>query len=556
MIMRLFGVSRLELRKSRKKYSKSLVIVIILLIAVAGFSAYISALEGIKSDSGLYVVAGPYSINERHFVSYYAPINKAIELVREGKADVALGQFIIARSSDNSLAAADELRAAIQRLFEEELYKKYGSKAFPVFISVEYVKREVGYQIGVKEVKEKGKVSEEKKKMGREVKKPVRTPAAQPEKPPEVGERIGRVIGVQEEYVTPRNFSPPNLLGKLVYAFLFILPSYFAIQVFSSSLIEDKTAKKLDVLLSTPILPISILLGKFLPYFIISVLSVFAVSVLLGKSLIAIVYVLPIILFFAALQAFFAVNARSYKEMTFFVISTSLIVTAYVFIPAIFAGTIPVSKVSPITLMLASFEGEEVSIRDYLFATFQFYAMAVVLYLMAAKSLTPEIAHSSKSIPEKIVMTLSRLITREWCAFFAAMAAIPFVFMVEFMLLSVLFVLPPDYSIPAFIGVVAVVEESFKASILLAAGWRKLSPYASAIACGLGFFAGEKLIVLLNVATQYNTLLLAQFFLFPLALHISTVLLFTLFRSKPVFALSIASITHFIYNLTVVMLLA
>ena len=182
--------------------------------------------------------------------------------------------------------------------------------------------------------------------------------------------------------------------------------------------------------------------------------------------------------------------------------------------------------------------------------------MAVVLYLMAAKSLTPEIAHSSKGIPEKVVMALSHLITREWHAFFAAMAAIPFVFMVEFMLLSVLFVLPPDYSIPAFIGVVAVVEESFKASILLAAAWRKLSPYTSAIACGVGFFAGEKLIVLLNVATQYNTLLLAQFFLFPLALHVSTVLLFTLFRSKPAFGLAIASITHFIYNMAVVMLLA
>ncbi|AEA48114.1 hypothetical protein [Archaeoglobus veneficus] len=557
-MMRLFNISRLELKKSRKKYSRGLVAVIVILSIFAGLSAYFSAGEGVKSDSKLYVVASPYRIEERHFVWYPMSAGKAIPLVRSGEVDVALGQlFLIVGKSDKALAAADELKALIERLFEEELYRRYGSDAFPVFVSVEYVKRDVTYQIGFKG-EEKSRREETSSAPGQAPTLPP-TPAPAPEelpKPFEETEGLGRVIGGEEKYVTPKNFSPPNLLGKLVYAFLFILPSYFAVQVFSSSLIEDRTAKRLDVLLATPTSPLTVLMGKLLPYLATAVLSVLAASLILGKSPVALAYVLPVILFFAALQAFFAINARSYKEMTFFVISTSLLVTAYIFIPAVFAGTIPVSKVSPITLMLADFEGEEIGLRDYVFATLQFYAMAAVLMVLAAKSMSPEIAHSSKSIPEKVVLALTGLMKREWHAAIASIAAIPFVFMVEFLLLSVLFVLPMEYSIPLFVGVVAVVEEAFKGSVLLAAIRKGLSPYPSALACGLGFFAGEKLIVLLNVATQYNALLLAQFFVLPLILHVSTMLLFALFRSHPPLAFTLAATLHFFYNLAVVMTLA
>jgi len=554
--MRLLSVSHLELRKSKKKYTKGLILVLILLSAVSLISAYFSAIEGVKSDSRLYVIAGPYTINERHFMCYPLPLEEGIAFVKAGKADVALGNlFIVTGKSKKSLAAADELRTIIQGLFDEELYKRYDSKAFPVLVSVQYVKRVVSYQIGPTKQGEGGQKGEKK------AMQPSQTPQAPSVKkeklPPSViEENLGAIMSVEEKYVTPRNFSPPNLLGKLIYAFFFILPSYFAVQVFSSSLIEDRATKRLDVLLSTPTSPPTILMGKFLPYFVISIVSVVTVSIALGKSIAALVYVIPIILFFSSLQAFFAINSRSYKEMTFFVISTSLFVTAYIFIPAIFAGTIPVSKVSPITLMLASFEGDKISARDYIFSTFQFYAMAAVLYLIAAKSMNPEIAHSSRGIPEKGVLALSSLMGKEWHAFVLAIAAIPFVFMVEFMLLSVLFVLPPEYSIPVFIGTIAIVEESFKASIVLAAVRKNLSPYVSAIACGTGFFAGEKLIVALNIATQYNTLLLAQFFVLPLVLHISTTTLFAFLRSRPLFAISMASLLHFLYNMAVVMVLA
>ncbi len=555
MIMRLFSISRLELRKSKKKYTKSLILVLILLSSVALISAYFSAIEGVKSDNKLYVVAGPYAVNERHFLCYPLPLKKSIALVKAGKADAALGNlFIVTGKSEKSLAATDELRSIIQELFDRELYKRYGSKAFPVFISVEYVKREISYQIELaRQGREGGIKGEQKEAQQSKAQIPV---IKTPEKPPAPITKPITVISAQEKYVTPRNFSPPNLLGKLIYAFFFILPSYFAAQIFSSSLIEDRLTKRLDVLLSTPASPHTVLMGKFLPYLVLSIASVAAVSIVLGKSIAALIYVIPVILFFSSLQAFFAINSRSYKEMTFFVISTSLFVTAYIFIPAVFSGTIPVSKVSPITLMLSSFEGERVSVKEYLFSTFQFYAMAAVLSLLAAKSMTPEIAHSSRGIAEKAVFALSSLMGKEWHVFLVAIAAIPFVFMVEFMLLSVLFVLPPYYSVAVFIGIVAIVEETFKASIVLAAVKRNLLPYMSAIACGAGFFTGEKLILVLNIATQYNNLLLAQFFVFPLIIHISTTLLFAFLRHRPSFAISVASLVHFLYNMAVVMVLA
>jgi len=206
--------------------------------------------------------------------------------------------------------------------------------------------------------------------------------------------------------------------------------------------------------------------------------------------------------------------------------------------------------------MLAFFEGESIEIRDYVFSTFQFYAMSFVLILMSSKALNPEIMHSASSLPNRILMTAERIIRKDYHTFFASIASIPFIFMVEFLFLSVLFTSSFELSIPVFIAAVAFVEELFKGTAVFAA-YRNGAPlYKSAVFCSIGFFIGEKLIIILNIATQYNVLLLAHYYILPLLIHLTTMLVFAVIvRKSFIAALATSSFLHFMYNYAVVTLL-
>lgn len=552
----MLKVVKLELRKSVKKYSRKFIFIIILLTALSGFLANQAISSGINSDRKFYTLASPFYVNDDKFVYYR--IDNGIEYVKEGKIDVFLGKdsslYILLSNSDRGKSAADELRKSIKNSFENELWKVYGEKAFPVFVNPIYIKRDIVIQPeprmqSSEENLESNTVENVKKEIEQEVRKED-SPVINVEQ-----EKRGVISTVETGYKTPDEFTPPSLLGKMIYAFFFILPSYFAIQVFSSSLIEDRVARRIDVLLSTPISEIELLAGKMLPYVVISVFTVLITSVLFDKSPVTLIYILPIIFFFATLQMFIALISRSYREMTFLVIASSLIVTSYIFIPSVFGGTIPVSKVSPITLMLASFEGETISASDYVFATFQFYSMGAVLLYLSSKALNPEVMYRS-DLSGRLMTIARRTVRKDYHTFYAAIASIPFIFMAEFLLLSVLFVMPLERSIPIFLLVVALIEEIFKGTAVYSAKQNGANVYRSAIFCAAGFFLGEKLIVFLNIATQFNSFLFAGYLILPLLIHTLSILIFAFVLKKSfTHAILASTLTHFIYNYAVVLML-
>jgi len=549
----MLKVVKLELKKSVKKYSKKFIFTIFLLIAFSGLLANHAINSGINSDRKFYTLASPFYVNDEKFVYYR--VEYGIEYVKEGKIDVFLGKwsslYILLSNSERGKSAADELRKSIKSSFENELWERYGEKAFPVFIDPIYLKRELVIKpdtgkTPVEENQEKENIEEVKEEIKVE-EEPVID---------HIGEKRGSSLStVEADYKTPDDFTPPSLLGKMIYAFFFILPSYFAIQVFSSSLIEDRVARRIDVLLSTPISELRLLAGKMFPYMAISVFTIVITSLLFNKSPSTLIYIFPIVFFFATLQMFIALVSRSYREMTFLVIASSLIVTSYVFIPSIFGGTIPVSKVSPITLMLASFEGESITISDYIFATFQFYSMGAVLLYLSSKALNPEVMYRS-DLSGRLLTIFQRSIKKDYYTFFAAIASIPFIFMVEFLLLSILFVMPLERSIPIFLFVVALVEEIFKGSSVYAVNRNGASVYRSSIFCAVGFFIGEKMIILLNVATQFNSFFLAGYLILPLLIHTISILVFAFVLRKSFnHAILASTLTHFAYNYAVVSML-
>lgn len=557
----IIKVVRLELRKSLKKYSKKFVLFLFLISALTGLLATFTVKEGISSDSGLYSVASEYQIDDYRF--QYYKISDESKFLQSDNIDVYFGGsnslYILLKNSDRAKSAADELRNYLEDIFRQQLYAIYGNKAFPVVIETVYLKRDLVYQpksMGnpIEEENDNAGASdigskEDPENIGMDISESISSKT--------IGEKLP-INSNEARYKTPEEFNPPSLISKMIYAFFFVIPSYFAIQVFSSSLIEDRVTKRLDILLSSPISGLQLLIGKMIPYLFISAITIIAAALILRESTEALLYILPIIFFFASLQMFLALTSRSYREMTFLIVVSSLFVTAYIFIPSVFGSTIPVSKVSPITLMLATFEGESVGIRDYLFATLQFYTMGAVILYLSSKALNPEILYRN-DLSGRLLAIATNSIRKYFHAFVAAIGAIPFIFLAEFFLLIILFVLPESLSVPLFISVVAFVEEVFKGTIVYAAFKNGLNGYISALFCGVGFFIGEKAILLVNVASQFNNLLFANYLFLPLIIHILSLIAFVSvlklkLPTKYSFALALATSTilHSVYNYTVV----
>jgi ABC-type Na+ efflux pump permease subunit len=512
----------------------------------------------------MYTAATQIELKDSRFITFHAEPPEGRETVKKEYADVYLGfdgtLYVITSGSKKSLAATEELIKAIRSDFEEFLYQRYGKKAYPVFVRAVYVDRgHIATPSGTVNLEEVRKAVERGETEVGKPKEKSGIPEHTPEpKIPSGGEKrtfdVGKLIFGEKGYTTPSTFSPPSLMGKMIYAFLLILPSYFAIQVYSSSFIEDRFSGRLVSLLSTPLSPRDILLGKMLPYFLLSTSLVLFSSILLANPSSAL-YILPPLLFLFSIQTLFALLSRSYKEMTFLILVSSLVITGYLFIPAIFAGTVPFSKVSPITLLLSNLEGETVTLREYFVSTLQFFAAFIFISLICVRALDAEFLEYQGGIVERFLEACRRVVTG-YPSLIAYMGlSIAPIFMVEFMLATTLFAFPLHVSIPFFLMTIAAVEEFFKTVALHSAIRNGLEWWKAGVVGGITFLIFEKLLVVVD-AGIFSNAMMAGMLVLPLALHVSTLLLFSyLIRLNPKgywLAYVAATLLHFAYNLGVV----
>ncbi len=511
----LLRVSKLELGKSKRKYDRRITVFLALVLIISYFS--VQTLSTHDSEVGLYTISfsGKSSFPELR----KALSDKFVEI--NGSADVIVGNgAIFVKKTDRSIAAADEVISIMKREYRDEIEKEYGEKAYPLIIGVQYVPRgklSVGYVKTVKSIEEIKKRAES---------------------------------GNETVYSSPEDIEMPGLIGRMVVAFALVIPAYFASQISSSSLVEDKMSRRIEVLLSAAN-PLPLLFGKMLPYILASVLASVALSIYLRMPL-SFLFIVPVILFLFSAQHLAATLSRSYREATFLILVVSLFIAIYVFIPAVFSGSIPVSRISPVTNMFDYVDGT-LNIEYALLSVFHFITMSAVLFYITSKTLDLDVLFG-KSIVGKLIDVSGNTLDRTWKFFAASSLSIPFAFMTEFFLLILLFVLPPRLALPTLILAIALVEEIAKGLII------SVNPETKfAIATALGFFTGEKILVVLNIAHEYNAVFLGQYLILPLIVHISTVTVFAyLYRRTRSFSLPLTASTtlHFLYNYTVVLLLA
>ncbi|WP_066416715.1 ABC transporter permease subunit [Halorubrum aethiopicum] len=404
---------------------------------------------------------------------------------------------------------------------------------------------------------------------------------------------------------SPGSITPPFPFASLVLAFAFLVPMNFLAQAYGSSVLEERTNRRGEPLLVTPLSPAEIVAGKTLPYVAVAVAATALIALVVGGGAVSVLAVLPIAATFLAATFVGAVFARSFKELTFVTVAVSVLLTSYAFVPAIFTNVTPVALISPLTLVVFDLQGEAISVGEFLFATGPTAVAAALLFGLGLGVYREEDLFTQKPVTRKFLDALAVRLSavgegvRESPATgvaariprrargpaavaFLTACTIPFVFVAELLAVAVLFALPITVSIPVLLVVIAFVEEVAK-SVHLYAGFERgvfartdRVALAVGLASGLGFFLAEKATAVVQAVgltelyvgraafgsvagvAGLSPLLLAGLFLAPLALHGVTASLSAVGarrdRTRYVLALAAATLVHAAYNFGVVSL--
>lgn len=380
---------------------------------------------------------------------------------------------------------------------------------------------------------------------------------------------------------TPGGITPPFPFESLLLAFLFILPLNFVIQAYSSSVINERINRRGELLLVSPVSRYDIIAGKSIPYLAVMVLVSVVIAIGIGGGFVSVVAVVPVALVYLATAFVGAMFARSYKELTFVTVSISVLLTAYVFVPAIFTDVHPIAAISPITLVVRELEGAVVGVGDYLFSTLPLYLTSAVLFMLGAGVYREEDMFSQRPVPLKALDAVSSQIKRRVSVAKLSVLFIPFVFAMELLTLATLFALPFQVSLPILLLAIALIEELAKSVQVYAGFVHSIFERSTRNALvlgglsGAGFFLGEKLTLLtqivgipnlelgraafgLNTLSPASPLILLSLLFAPLVLHVVTASLSAVGarygRNEYILGLTVAVVLHAAYNYGVVVL--
>ncbi|WP_406656140.1 ABC transporter permease subunit [Methanolobus sp. ZRKC2] len=392
----------------------------------------------------------------------------------------------------------------------------------------------------------------------------------------ELEEYTGKTFFERQTISTPTHFSPPIPFTAILYAFLFIFPIYFVSQFYSTSIMDERTNKKGELLLAGPLRGRDIVMGKTVPYLLVTVLiqAVITLYILgmpsdIGKLqdiLAVIATIFPVVLLFFALSFFGAILSRSFKELTFASVFLSVVISGYLFFPAMFTNIHAISSISPITLIVRLIEGQSVAIGTYMFSTLPFYFVALSAFAFGTFIFREEDLFTQKHVSDKIIDCFEVFLTYKYgSVFLLSIIFIPFVYMTQLMLIVMLFNLPAPYSVVTMIVLSAMAEELVKSVGIYTIFKRKLADISLknairlAILSGTGFFVGEKAVAVLTLAPIASSafgsvMTMGTLLLIPLLLHISTTMvcslgIWRLGTRRYLISILLATLLHSCYNM-------
>ncbi len=589
-------IARWEIGRSVGTIDRRVLVLLVLAITGAGLlvPTVIGSGGGGTLDDGLYRVG----IDTEHAYAPAVTAHPALRPVGPGaQAEVIISEEgVIAADTQRGQAALSELQTAVQRYNRAQLAAEEDTvAAFPVRVEIQYVSTDQSLSLGT-DGSPSSETTDETASSSSDAPGDTSETADAPTTEPESGTTAptessedGSIIdsiplfGSQDQQTdniqTPRDISPPFPFEALLLAFLFVLPMNFVIQAYGSSIIRERLNRRGELLLVSPVTRIDIVAGKTLPYLVVSVLVMILLAVAVGGGSLSVAAVLPIVLAFLATTFLGAMLARSYKELTFVTVTISVVLTGYVFIPAIFTDITPVALISPLTLVVFDLQDQAVSLLEYGFSTGPLYISSAVLFGLGVGIYREEDMFTQRPVHRKLLDALAAHIAGYRDIAVLTALLLPFVFLAQLLVIATLFLLPLSVSLPLLLVTISVVEELAKSLHVFAAythdRFDRSVPTALAVgaASGLGFFLAEKVTHItqlvgldqlalgrlafatgLDVSVPIAVLLL----ILPLGLHTATAALSALGaridRRHYLYGLGGAIFVHTVYNAVVIAL--
>jgi len=374
-----------------------------------------------------------------------------------------------------------------------------------------------------------------------------------------------------EEIIIPSLMDPPIPLAQVLLAFFYIVPIFFISIFFTSSFMEEKINRKLIVLLSTPVTPFQIIVGKMLPYVAYSIISIVVITLFLKGSIpLALAIFVPVMFFILTIYLMVALLYRTFKDQTFFSLLAVSVMTVYLIFPSMFSGISDLSYVSPLSLAIQMYKGETFGLSEYFLSTSPMYLIAGIGMFVGTRIFNEEYLMGFRPLHRKLGEAIELTINKKhqhMSIFMLGLFVIPAVFMVQLASIAIAFNLPMPFALVIVLILSVIVEEIAKSVgvvVLLKNNLVKStrSVITLSFAAALGFFIGEKLLlyVALKVISESmftKAVFGAELLLLPLLAHF----IFTSFvclisarfgvRRYPL-ALIAGSVLHILYNLAVV----
>jgi ABC-type Na+ efflux pump permease subunit len=592
----ILTIANWEVRKSLGTMGRSVlplaVLLFIILVAVTGYTAQ----SGLHLQDGMYkagiddpALAAVMGSDSRFHVYEASP--DALYQYRNSFDVIIIGEDVFAPDTDKGRAAVK----ALQKDYERYLNSVYSQQedlfaAYPLWIDVVDVKSELDFvatQSGTRvaatprstaaPVPEGPVIDIEPPESGVDIPmEELRMGLAESQDTDSELYRYTEVFGQESPFgtfKTPHQLSPPLPFDSIILIFVFIFPLYFTSQFFMMTIMNERLERRGEVLLSTPLAPWVIIAGKALPYCTGMLAITLVLTLWIGQPLSMILPIFPVILFFLASALIIGMISRSFKELSFISIFFSTVATSYLFFPTIFANVHVISLVSPLTLVILTIQGEAFTISQYFYSTSLFFLTSAVLFYIGIMNFKEEMLFSHAGLLTRIRDFISEGISKSHpyiSVFLITALAVPFVFMVQMMLLVLFFNLPMPLSLLLLIVSAALVEEVAKSVGLYAliTGTRETMPWKQIIliaaVTAAGFLFAEKMLLFVTLSQITESVFGSILFLslgiiwVPFLLHFATVLLIGIALklrgpSGYIPGLVAATAVHCFYNLYFIM---
>ena len=373
-----------------------------------------------------------------------------------------------------------------------------------------------------------------------------------------------------KEIFIPSLMSPPLPFAQVVTVSLYLFPIFFVSVFFISGFMNEKTDRRITLLLSTPVTPFQIIVGKMLPYIGFTLASMVVITgILKGNLLLAMVIFTPIVLFAFSVYLMVPLVYRTFKDTTFITMFVTTAVTVYLIFPAVFSGVNDLSYMSPLTLAVKMYRGQPFGLKEYLTSTMPMYLIFALFVYIGSRILNEEYLMGFRPLHRKAAEAIYLAMDRNHLYVSVTLSSlflIPIVYMVQLAALTLSLNLPIRYAVVALLLLSVIVEEVVKSAgiaVLIENGHVRTMKETVLLSflSALGFLVGEKLLLYVSISVVSETMLSAAVFSagklwIPLVAHsiFTTIVCLLTHRftaRRYPYAVIAGSIVHALYNLYV-----